>query len=347
MSKKKNAVSSAATAVNSSQQVTKQKDDKGWFKRECSKFERGKFLLLLMIPGVLFYAIFLYWPFYGLLAAFKDYKPKLGILASPWAANNGFAEFIRFFTIPDVWNYVWNTIVLSVLHIVWLFPLAILLALFINEVRSVKFKKVVQTVSYLPHFVSVAAVAGMLTLFLSSQQTPAGANNFANEGIINQFLLKSGMIKEGIPFLQKTEWFRTVYIASDVWQSLGWSAIIYIAALSAVDQELYEAATIDGASRIQKMWHISIQLIKPTIVILLVMQIGKIMSLGADKALLLQQPATYKNSQILSTYIYNKGLKEGELSFSTAVGLFNSLINVALVVCANFVSRKLTDTGLW
>ena len=319
----------------------------GYFKNEFSKFSRGKFLLVLMIPGVVFFLLFHYWPFYGLLAAFKDYKPKLGILGSPWADQYGFAEFIRFFTIPDVWNYIWNTIALSILHILWLFPLAILLALFINELRSQKFKKIVQTVSYLPHFVSVAAVCGMLTLFLSSQQTSADAGSFANEGIINMMLLKLGLIKEGIPFLDRANWFRTVYIASDVWQSIGWSAIVYIAALSAVDQELYEAATIDGASRVQKMWHISVQLIRPTIVILLVMQIGKIMSLGADKALLLQRPATYTKSQILSTYIYNQGLTQGELSFSTAVGLFNSIINIILVVIANFISNKLTDTGLW
>lgn len=300
-----------------------------------------------MIPGVVFFLLFHYWPFYGLLAAFKDYKPKLGILGSPWADQHGMAEFIRFFTIPDVWSYIWNTIALSILHILWLFPLAILLALFINELRGQKFKKVVQTVSYLPHFVSVAAVCGMLTLFLSSQQTDAGAGSYANEGIINVLLLKLGIIKQGIPFLDKANWFRTVYIASDVWQSIGWSAIVYIAALSAVDQELYEAATIDGASRVQKMWHISVQLIRPTIVILLVMQIGKIMSLGADKALLLQRPATYTKSQILSTYIYNQGLTQGELSFSTAVGLFNSVINIILVVIANFISNKLTDTGLW
>ncbi len=319
----------------------------GYFKNEFSKFSRGKFLMVLMIPGVVFFLLFHYWPFYGLLAAFKDYKPKLGILGSPWADQYGMAEFIRFFTIPDVWNYVWNTIALSILHILWLFPLAILLALFINELRSQKFKKIVQTVSYLPHFVSVAAVCGMLTLFLSSQQTSADASSFANEGIINMLLLKLGLIKQGIPFLDRANWFRTVYIASDVWQSIGWSAIVYIAALSAVDQELYEAATIDGASRVQKMWHISVQLIRPTIVILLVMQIGKIMSLGADKALLLQRPATYTKSQILSTYIYNQGLTQGELSFSTAVGLFNSIINIILVVIANFISNKLTDTGLW
>ncbi len=319
----------------------------GYFKNEFSKFSRGKFLMVLMIPGVVFFLLFHYWPFYGLLAAFKDYKPKLGILGSPWADQHGLAEFIRFFTIPDVWNYIWNTIALSILHILWLFPLAIILALFINELRSQKFKKVVQTISYLPHFVSVAAVCGMLTLFLSSQQTSADASSFANEGIINMILLKLGLIKQGIPFLDRANWFRTVYIASDVWQSIGWSAIVYIAALSAVDQELYEAATIDGASRVQKMWHISVQLIRPTIVILLVMQIGKIMSLGADKALLLQRPATYTKSQILSTYIYNQGLTQGELSFSTAVGLFNSIINIILVVVANFISNKLTDTGLW
>ena len=319
----------------------------GYFKRECGKFSKGKFLLLLMIPGLVYFALFHYWPFYGLLAAFKDYKPKMGILGSPWADQYGFAEFIRFFTIPDVWKYIWNTIALSFLHIVWLFPFSILLALFINELRAQKFKKVVQTISYLPHFVSVAAICGMLTLFLSSQETLRETGNFANEGIINQLLLKVGLIDKGIPFLDSAAWFRTVYIASDVWASIGWSAIIYIAALSAVDQELYEAATIDGATRIQKMWHISVQLIRPTIVILLIMQIGKIMSLGADKALLLQRPATYTKSQILSTYIYNQGLTQGELSFSTAVGLFNSIINVILVIGANFVSRKLTDTGLF
>lgn len=344
------AVNDANAVIDGVDGAVGEQEKKGfmaWFKNETSKYEKGKFLLLLMIPGVLFYATFLYWPFYGILAAFKKYNPAKGIFGSPWADNHGFAEFIRFFTIPDVWNYVWNTIVLSILHIVWLFPLAILLALFINELRGAKFKKTVQTVSYLPHFVSVAAVAGMLALFLASQETPAGSASLANEGIINQFLLKMHIIDKGIPFLQRTEWFRTVYIASDVWQGIGWSAIIYIAALSAVDQELYEAATIDGATRLQKMWHISLQLIRPTIVILLVMQIGKIMSLGADKALLLQQPATYKHSQILSTYIYNQGLKQGEISFSTAVGLFNSIINVLLVITANFVSRKLTDTGLW
>ncbi len=331
----------------SNQTKKKSRGPIGYFKNEFFKFKRGKFLFVLMIPGIVFFLLFHYWPFYGLLAAFKDYKPKLGILGSPWAANHGFAEFIRFFTIPDVWNYIWNTIALSILHILWVFPLAIILALFINELRGQKFKKIVQTVSYLPHFVSVAAVCGMLTLFLSSQQTPAGADSYANEGIINTLLLKLGLIKQGIPFLDRANWFRTVYIASDVWQTIGWSAIVYIAALSAVDQELYEAATIDGASRVQKMWHISVQLIRPTIVILLVMQIGKIMSLGADKALLLQRPATYKKSQILSTYIYNQGLTQGELSFSTAVGLFNSIINIILVVLANFVSNKLTDTGLW
>lgn len=342
---KKEKAASAAVAASSGKEESK--GVVGYFKRELSKFSKGKFLLILMIPGIVYFALFHYWPFYGLLAAFKDYKPKLGILGSPWADTYGLAEFIRFFTIPDVWSYVWNTIVLSILHIIWLFPLAIILALFINELRSAKFKKIVQTISYLPHFVSVAAICGMLTLFLSSQQTPVDVGSYANEGIINQILLKCHLIDKGIPFLDSTNWFRTVYIASDVWQSIGWSAIIYIAALSAVDQELYEAATIDGASRIQKMWHISIQLIKPTIVILLVMQIGKIMSLGADKALLLQRPATYTKSQILSTYIYNQGLTQGELSFSTAVGLFNSIINVILVVFANFLSRKLTDTGLF
>lgn len=318
-----------------------------WFKRELSKARKGKFLLLIMLPGLVYFIIFQYIPIGGLLIAFKDYSSRLGVIGSPWMDYGGFGHFVRFLNTPDVWRYIWNTIALSFLHIIWLFPLAIILALFINELRSLKFKKIVQTVSYLPHFVSVAAVAGMLTLFLSSQGTPSSAGSFMNEGIVNQILLKLGLIKNGISFLDKTECFRTIYIASDVWQGIGWSAIVYIAALSGVDQELYEAATIDGASRVQKMWYISVQLIKPTIVLLLVMQIGKIMSLGSDKALLLQREVTYPKSQILSTYIYNLGIGKGEFDYSAAIGLFNSAINVLLVVIANLVSKKMTDTSLW
>lgn len=340
----KSAEVNAAVNVEPMPAIEEKKGVGAWFKGEMKKAKKGKFLLALLIPGLAYYIIFHYVPIYGLLIAFKDYKPALGVWGSPWI---GLEHFTRFLATPDVWNYIWNTVVLSLLNIIWLFPLAIILALFINELRSVKFKKVVQTISYLPHFVSVAAVAGMLTLFLSSQGTTVDSTSYANEGIVNQFLLKMGLISRGINFLDKTEWFRTVYIASDVWQSLGWSAIIYIAALSGVDQELYEAATIDGASRIQKMWHISVQMIKPTIVILLVMQIGKIMSLGSDKALLLQRPSTYQKSQILSTYIYNLGIGNGEFDYSTAIGLFNSVINLVLVIFANWLSNKLTDTGLW
>lgn len=326
---------------------TQEKVKTSWFSGEMKKLKKNKFLFFLLIPGLVYYIIFHYVPIYGLLIAFKDYKPTLGVFASPWASYGGFGHFVRFLQTPDMLNYVWNTIALSVLHIIWLFPFAILLALFINELRSVKFKKVVQTISYLPHFVSVTAVAGMLTLFLSSQGTLASAGNYANEGLLNQFLLKTGIIDQGISFLDRTECFRTIYIASDVWQGIGWSAIVYIAALSGVDQELYEAATIDGASRVQKMWYISVQLIKPTIVLLLIMQIGKIMSLGSDKALLLQREVTYPKSQILSTYVYNLGIGKGEFDYSTAVGLFNSIINVILVIGANLVSKKLTETSLW
>lgn len=314
-----------------------------WFKTELRKTRKNKFLLFLMIPGLVYYIIFHYIPIGGLLIAFKDFKPTMGILHSPWASHGGFGHFVRFLQTPDMLNYVWNTIALSLLHIVWLFPLAIILALFINELKSVQLKKVVQTISYLPHFVSVAAIVGMLTLFLTSQ----GTADPGNEGILNQFLLKLGVIDKGISFLDQPEYFRTIYIASDVWQGIGWSAIVYIAALSGVDQELYEAATLDGATRVQKMWHISVQVIKPTIVILLVMQIGKIMSLGSDKALLLQRETTYTKSQILSTYVYSLGIGKGEFDYSSAVGLFNSAINVLLVLGANYASKKLTDTGLF
>ena len=326
------------------------KEKKGvstWWSTELRKLSKNKFLMLLMVPGLLYFIIFHYIPIGGLIIAFKNYKPGIGMFASPWMSDYGFGHFVRFLSTPDVWKYIWNTIALSLLHIVWLFPLSILLALFINELHNVHFKKLVQTVSYLPHFVSVAAIAGMLTLFLSSQGTAADAGNYMNEGILNQILLRLHIIPEGISFLDKTQYFRTIYIASDVWQSIGWSAIVYIAALSGIDQELYEAATIDGASRWQKMWHISVQLIKPTIVILLVMQVGKIMSLGSDKALLLQREVTYPKSQILSTYVYNMGIGKGEFDYAAAVGLFNSIINVILVIGANMMSRKLTETSLW
>ncbi|MBQ9598729.1 MAG: sugar ABC transporter permease [Clostridia bacterium] len=326
----------------------KKRSISAWWKNEMTKLGRNKFLILLMIPGLIYFIIFHYIPIGGLIIAFKNYKPGIGMFASSWASYGGFGHFVRFLSTPDVWKYIWNTIALSLLHIIWLFPLSIILALFINEIRNVHFKKVVQTVSYLPHFVSVAAVAGMLTLFLSSQGTQAGPDaNYMNEGILNQILLKMGILKEGISFLDKADAFRTIYIASDVWQSIGWSAIVYIAALSGIDQELYEAATIDGASRWQKMWHISVQLIKPTIVLLLVMQVGKIMSLGSDKALLLQRPVTYTKSQILSTYVYNMGIGKGQFDYAAAVGLFNSIINVFLVIMANVVSKKLTETSLW
>ncbi len=337
MAKRKNNIEYAEPKLSASE----------WFKKELNKARKGKFLMLIMLPGLIYFIIFQYIPIGGLLIAFKDYSSRLGVIGSPWMDYAGLGHFIRFLNTPDVWRYIWNTIALSLLHIIWLFPLAIILALFINELRSLKFKKVVQTVSYLPHFVSVAAVAGMLTLFLSSQGTPSSAGSYMNEGIVNQILLKLGLIKNGISFLDKTECFRTIYIASDVWQGIGWSAIVYIAALSGVDQELYEAATIDGATRVQKMWYISVQLIKPTIVLLLVMQIGKIMSLGSDKALLLQREVTYPKSQILSTYIYNLGIGKGEFDYSAAIGLFNSGINVLLVIVANMVSKKLTDTSLW
>ena len=327
--------------------LTEKKSISARLGEEMKKLKKNKFLMLLMVPGLIYFIIFHYIPIGGLIIAFKNYKPGIGMFASPWASYFGFGHFVRFLSTPDVWKYIWNTIALSLLHIIWLFPLSILLALFINELHNMHFKKVVQTISYLPHFVSVAAVAGMLTLFLSSQGTAADAGNYMNEGILNQILLKLHIIDQGISFLDKTQYFRTIYIASDVWQSIGWSAIVYIAALSGIDQELYEAATIDGASRWQKMWHISVQLIKPTIVILLVMQVGKIMSLGADKALLLQREVTYPKSQILSTYVYNMGIGKGEFDYAAAVGLFNSLINVLLVILANVVSKKLTETSLW
>ncbi|WP_245954719.1 ABC transporter permease [Paenibacillus flagellatus] len=304
----------------------------GWRSAVRNGWARSKHLHLLALPGVLFYLIFNYVPMYGVLIAFQDFQPNKGVWGSPWV---GFDQFAAFFNHMYFWRVIRNTILLSVLELLFVFPLQILFALLLNEVRSRFYKRFVQTVSYLPHFISLPAIVGMLFMFLSPQDGPL------NMLLVNVFRM------EPINFMGQSEWFRPLYIMSDIWTQLGWGAIIYLAALTNVNPDMYESASIDGATRLRMIWHITLPAIQPTVMIMLLLQIGKMMSLGADKVLLMQSPATYEVSDVISTFVYRRGLEFGEYSFATAVGFFNSLINIGLLLTANWIVKKTTDNSLF
>ncbi len=310
---------------------TKNKKGISSFSLFIAQMYKTRFLHLLAIPGLVYFIIFQYVPMYGVLMAFQDFKPKLGILGSEWV---GLEHFIKFINYPYFWRLIRNTLLINVFQILFVFPIPIIFALLLNEVKGKYFKRTVQTVSYLPHFISLPAIIGMLVMFLSP-----------TDGFVNRALEHLGM--NSIYFMAEPGWFRPLYILSDIWTTTGWSAIIYIAALSGVNQELYESAVLDGASRIKMMRHISIPAITPTIVIMLLLSIGKLMSLGSEKALLMQSPLTYETSDVISTFVYRRGLEQFEYSFSTAVSVFNSVVNILILFIANTISRRVSETSLW
>lgn len=310
--------------------VQRRKNNK--FLQTLSQIKKTKYLQMLAIPGIIYYIIFRYIPMYGVIIAFKDYNMRLGILDSPWV---GFEHFIRFFNHPHFFRLMKNTILINIYSLIFAFPAPIILALFLNEVKNGFYKRFVQTVSYLPHFISTVSIVGMLFMFLSP------STGFVNRILTNVFGI------EPIYFIVEPRWFRTIYIASGIWSGVGWGAIIYLAALSNVGAELYEAARIDGATRIQMMRHVSIPCILPTIVVLLIFEIGGMLSVGADKMLLMQTPLTYEVSDVISTYVYRRGIVHAEYSFSAAVGLFNSVVNLMLISIANFIAKKTTESSLW
>ena len=287
-------------------------------------------MYLLMLLPILYYIIFCYGPMYGVLIAFKDYKIAKGVWDSPWV---GFKWFEKFLTDAYFWKLVRNTLLLNIYGLVWGFPIPIILALMLNEVSNGKFKRVVQTVSYLPHFISTVVICGMLINFLSL------------DGLINQLLAALGLQK--IQFLMQPKWFRTIFTASGIWQSCGWTSIIYLAALTSVDQQLIEAAHIDGANRFQRILHVTIPAITPTISIMLIMQLGRLMTLGYEKIILLYNGSTYETADTIATYVYRRGILNADYSYSTAVGLFQTVVGVILLVTANKVSNKLSETSLW
>ncbi|WP_214628166.1 ABC transporter permease [Paenibacillus agaridevorans] len=291
---------------------------------------RNKYIYLMALPVVAYYIIFQYLPIYGIQIAFRDYSPSAGFLNSPFV---GLKHFLNFFDSYYFWRLIKNTVMINFYELIFGFPMPILFALLLNEIRRSWFKRTVQTISYLPHFISVVIIAGMITDFV------------ARDGLINQFIMLLG--GDAIPFLQKAEWFRTIYVGSGIWQGLGWSTIIYLAAISNIDPTLYEAATVDGAGRFRQALHITIPGIVPIVIIMLILQMGYMMSVGHEKIILLYNPITYETADVISTYVFRKGILEANYSFSTAVSLFNSVINFALLILANNISRRVSETSLW
>lgn len=286
--------------------------------------------LLLLVPMV-WYIVFKYYPMYGLQIAFKDFSPSQGIWGSSWV---GLKHFDRFFSSYYFWQLLWNTVSLSLYSLIVGFPIPILLALLIHETPGRKFKKWLQNATYVPHFLSLIVIVGMLNIFLDP-----------NTGMVNRILAGIGM--EPIDFMRKAEWFQTIFVGSGVWQNMGWGSIIYLAALSSIDPTLYEAAKMDGASRMRRIWHVSLPGILPTIIILFILQIGSWMDVGFEKALLMQNPINAERSDIIATFVYKTGIQEGQYSYTAAAGLFNSVVDFILLLLVNGYARRKTESSLW
>jgi len=306
------------------------KNKVSWLSMVKKDFIKNKALYLIILPMLIYYAIFHYGPMYGALIAFKDYTPRLGVLGSPWV---GFKHFVNFFSAPSFFSLLSNTITISLTMLVVEFPAAIILALLMNELKSQGFSKVVQNISYMPHFISLVVVCGMVKSF--SMDT----------GVITNLLSLFGAPKENL--LLNPSFFVPIYVGSGIWQEIGWNSIIYLAALTGVNPSLYEAASIDGAGKLKQLWHVTLPGILPTIIIMLIMRMGGILNVGYEKIILLYNDVVMDTADVISTYVYRKGLLEQSWSFSTAVNMFNSVINLMFLVATNIISKKLSDTSLW
>ena len=288
-------------------------------------------LYLLLLPALLYFIIFKYIPMYGVQIAFKNYMILKGFTLSPWV---GFIHFERFFNSFVFWKLIRNTMGLSIYQLLAGFPAPIIIALFLNQFYSEKYKRFVQTVIYAPHFISTVVLVGMINLFLSP-----------SSGVINHLI--DFITGKNIFFMAKAEWFKTIYVFSGIWQNTGWGTIIYLAALSGVSPELHESAIVDGANKWQRVKYIDIPGIMPTAIILLILETGRIMTVGFEKAYLMQNALNLDASEIISTYVYKSGLLGSQYSFATAVGLFDSVVNLILLIIVNKVSRKVSETSLW
>lgn len=303
---------------------------KTYIHRLGDDFRRNKVLYLMFLPVLAYYVLFCYKPMYGIIMAFTDYKVIDGYWGSDWV---GLKNFIDYFENPYFERTVRNTIVLNLMFLFFSFPMPICLALLLNEVKNAVFKRTVQTVTYLPHFISTVVICGMLSSFSLSS------------GLFNDIIAFFGGERSSL--LSDPEFYRPLYVISGMWREMGWNSIIYLAALSGVDAQLYEAAKIDGAGKWKQTLHVTLPGILPTIVIKLILQIGGLMSLGNEKALLLYNSAIYETADMISTYSYRMGLEQLDYSYGTAIDLFNAVINIFLVVMANKISKKVTDSSLW
>lgn len=313
-------------AENGRSAVKTAKKRKGVLQRLLRDYQ----LYLLVLPVIIWYAIFAYAPMYGLQIAFKDYNGALGITGSPWV---GFKHFESFFRSYYAWTLIKNTVILALYSMAASFPFPIILALMLNELKSARYKKFVQTVVYAPHFISIVVLVGMLNLF------------FAPHGLINNIRDAVGL--EAANYITSPGAFRHLYVWSGIWQGTGWGAIIYLAALSSVDPGLHEAAMIDGASRMQRIWHINIPAILPTATILFIMNAGSLLSVGFEKAFLMKNDLNSDTAYVISLYIYDRGIVKTDFSFSAAVGLMNNVVNFFLVMLVNRIAKSLSDTSLF
>lgn len=300
-------------------------------KRLLNQLLSQKFLYLMILPGLIYFIVFKYVPMWGLIIAFQDYQPFLGIFGSEWV---GFKHFIRLFTEPTFFILLKNTLILFAMNVVIFFPIPILLALLLNEVRLALFKKFVQTMIYIPHFMSWVIVVSLSFVLLT-----------VDGGLINELIAFFG--GEKINFLLSQEWFRPMYILQVIWREAGWSTIIYLAAITAVDPQLYEAAKMDGAGRLRQMWHITLPAIKSVIVVLLILKIGDTLELGFEHVYLLLNATNREVAEIFDTYVYTAGLKQGQFSYSTAVGLFKAAVGLILVMLANRLAKKFGEEGIY
>ncbi len=287
-------------------------------------------LYIMFIPVLLYFVLFRYLPMGGLIIAFEDYRPMKGMLGSSFV---GFEHFREFFSSPYFWRLLRNTLWISISNLIFAFPAPIILALLLNELTSKRFQKGIQLVAYLPHFISIIVVCGLISKFTS------------DNGIINSFLALFGFEKTSL--LNVPKYFVPIYVISGIWTDMGWSSIIYFAALTGIDQSLYEAAVVEGANRWQQTLNITLPGILSTIIVMLILQIGNLLNLGYEKIILLYNPITYETADVISTYVYRKGILEGSFSFSTAVGLFNSVVSFILLIGANKISRKIGEGSLW
>ena len=300
-------------------------------RRTLRRVGRNWELYLFLIPTVAYFLIFRYYPMYGIQIAFRNFKSTKGILGSAWV---GMKNFERFFSATDFLQLLGNTLSVSVATLLCSFPVPILLALLLNQLPSRRYKKLVQTVIYAPHFISTVVLVGIISLFFSP-----------SSGIVNFIIQQFG----GTPihFMGEAAWFRPLYIGSEIWQNAGWGSILYLAALASINPELHEAAVVDGANKFQRVWHVDLPGILPTIVIMFILSSGKVMAVGFEKAYLMQTSLNLSASEIIATYVYKRGLLQSQFSFSTAVGLFESVTNLVLILTMNFISKKVTDSSLF